>query len=264
MITRDDGKYISYEHMGEFITDEKWIHPSRVIGNTELIFVLCGRVFINEDGVEYSLGENDILILEPDKPHFGYLESGGNGEKVSFYWLHFDTDIPLPTKYLHGDGNELYDIKHFLRKLLHLSSTPSSGGIKDALTYSVFCELESLTGEKIGEKRSIIKKVTELVRINIDKQITVDSISKYFGYSTSYMGKLFFSSTGTHLKDYIATERMKRAKDMLLTTELSVKEVSKEVFPGSYNSFIKFFIYHEGISPSEFRQRYYSTHRNNK
>lgn len=264
MIKREDGKFAEYENMGEFVTAERWIHPSRVIDSTELICVLDGRVFINEDGTEYALDDKSILILEPGKPHFGYLESGGGGEKVSFYWLHFRTDMPLPGKLFRDGGSDFYDIKHLLRKLLHTSSVSSSGGIRDALTYAIFCELEMLAGEKTRESRAIIKKVTELVRMNIDKPITVSSIATNFGYNSDYMGKLFRASCGIGLGEYIASERVKRAKDLLLTTELSVKEIAAAVFPGSYNSFIKFFIYHASISPTDFRKRYYGTHRNNK
>lgn len=52
-------KYIS---SGRFISRGQWIHPRRTISSNEIIFVLEGTVNINEDGKEYSLVKNDVLV----------------------------------------------------------------------------------------------------------------------------------------------------------------------------------------------------------
>ena len=49
---------------------------------------------------------------------------------------------------------------------------------------------------------------------------------------------------GKNCKKYIASERMKIAKDMLITTNMSVKQIAYELGFSSENLFIKFFIYH--------------------
>ena len=53
-------------------------------------------------------------------------------------------------------------------------------------------------------------------------------------------------------------------KDLLLTTDMSVKQISRELgYSGEY-LFIKFFTYHEKISPAAFKAKYCNTHINNK
>ena len=57
---------------------------------------------------------------------------------------------------------------------------------------------------------------------------------------------------------------MNYAKDLLLTTDLSVKEIAAQMEFAEENLFIKYFIYHEEISPVKFRNKYFNTHMNNK
>jgi AraC-like DNA-binding protein len=57
---------------------------------------------------------------------------------------------------------------------------------------------------------------------------------------------------------------MKLAKDLLLTTDMSVKQISRELGYSEENLFIKFFTYHEKISPAAFKAKYCNTHINNK
>ena len=62
---------ITYCSAGKFVSQGEWIHPDRVINSYELIFVLSGTVYINEDNVDYQLKKNEILLLSPTAHHFG-------------------------------------------------------------------------------------------------------------------------------------------------------------------------------------------------
>ena len=66
------------------------------------------------------------------------------------------------------------------------------------------------------------------------------------------------------LKEYLAVQKIKLAKDLLLTTDMNVKQISKELGYSEENLFIKFFSYHEKISPTAFKAKYSNTHINNK
>ena len=78
------------------------------------------------------------------------------------------------------------------------------------------------------------------------------------------MGKYFKKIYGIGLKDYLTSQRIKAAKDFLLTTDLSMKQISRELGYSEENLFIKFFTYHEKISPTAYKARYCNTHINNK
>ncbi len=260
MLIFDQNKSFSYEMIGEFRSSGTWSHPRRTIKSIEVILVLEGEVHIAEEEKEYSLYPDDIIILEPDKEHFGFKEST---VPTAFYWFHFHTDMPLPFKTL--TGAEVYEIKKQLKKLLHLANTPSySSNSADALSFLIFEELSQLGGIEASSNLGLVSEIKEYIRRNLLKGATVAEISSHFGYNPDYIGKLFKNTVGVGLKEYISAEKLKPAKDMLLTTSKTVKQIASYLGFSDENLFIKFFTYHEGCSPTAYRSKYYNTHINNK
>ncbi len=260
MIQLDTGNYFSYDMIGEFHSDGDWVHPRRVIGSYELILVLMGTVPIAEDGTEYTLKRNQLLLLEPGLTHYGFRTVT---EPTAFYWFHFFTDLKPPLKTYTGDV--VYEIKQLLKRLLHITNTPGySQAAKDASAYLIFEELLLLARRECRSRPALISSITEYIRLHLTQGVTVAEIARQFDYNSDYIGKLFRKVYGLGLKEYIDLEKMKLARDLLLTTSLNVKQIAQELGYQEENLFVKFFLYHEKISPTAFRGKYYNTHINNK
>ena len=260
MIKFENGKYFSYDMIGEFHSSGEWIHPKRRINSFEVILVLEGTVYIAEETREYALQKNQLLLLEPFKEHYGYKAVS---EPTAFYWFHFFTDLKIPLKSY--NGTDIYEIKQLLKKLLHISNSPIySSAAADSAGYLVFEELIRLSLEENTSNQALVAKITEYIRNNIKNGVTVSNIADHFGYNADYIGKYFKRIHGIGLKEYLAVQKIKFAKDFLLTTDMSVKQISRELGYSEENLFIKFFTYHERISPAAFKAKYCNTHINNK
>lgn len=260
MLTFEDG-YITYEKIGKFTLKNEWTHPRRIIESSELIVVISGTLYIGEDGTDYVLGENDAIILDSGRVHYGTRPTS---EPLSFYWLHFRTDIPAPFKTL--VGAEMHDVKYFLKKLLHISNTKGTSTEEiEALTLLILKEAQRRYLAAKDSPPAIIGLVKEYVRNSISSpRCCISSVAEEFGYNRDYLGKLFFRHCGESLKDYIAKSRIAFAENLLLTTNMSIKELASELGYGDENAFVKFFKYHKRISPTSFRNLYFNTHVNNK
>lgn len=260
MIQFNDGSYFSYEMIGEFHSEGEWIHPTRVIKSWELILVLEGTVYLREEDREYALEPNQMILLEPG------LEHGGTREvcaPTAFYWFHFYTDRPLPFKIY--TGAEVYEVKQMMRRLLHIANTPGfPAEAADAQGYLIYEELRQRCLEEHPANRVQINQIIEYIKINSRRDLTAGEVASHFSYHPDYIGRLFRKNLGIGLKEYLTAQRLKLAKDLLLTTDLTVKQISSELGYASENLFIKFFLYHEKISPTAFRNRYYNTHMNNR
>ena len=260
MITFDDGKYFEYASMGEFRTDNDWIHGSRIIDSYELIAVLDGVVHIQEEDISYSLGKGDMIILEPGKPHRGFRVSS---PPTAFYWLHFVTDMTVPFKVY--KGADMYDIKLLLKRLLHISNTPLyRQNDFDTAAYMIFRELFVAAESGVENSTALSYRIAEHIRINTDITLTAAHIARYFGYNVDYIGKVFKKCFGTGIKEYICAQKITKAKNLLIMTDMPVKQIAASVGYSDDNLFVKFFKYHEEISPTAFRNRYKGTHMNNK
>lgn len=88
MITLNENGTLKYVSSGLFQSDGSWIHPRGIIETYEIIFMYEGTAYICEDGTEYILHPDDVLILDPGREHYGFRVSE---EYVSFSWLHFKT-----------------------------------------------------------------------------------------------------------------------------------------------------------------------------
>ena len=260
MIKTDNNQYFKSSTIGEFQSKDEWIHPDIIVPTYELIFVLDGEVHIQEENTEYSLYPNELIILEPDKRHLGFKKST---VYTSFYWFHFYTNMEIPCKTL--KSHDFYDIKYLLKRLLHISNTPTYlESAADSAGLMILEELISLAASGMMSNRALIGKISEYVRINIKNNVTVAEVADHFGYNPDYIGKLFKEYFDTGLKSFIVSEKTKMAKDMLFTTNMTVKQIASQLGFSTENNFIKFFTYHERISPTKFRDKYAKTHINNR
>ncbi|MBQ2841018.1 MAG: AraC family transcriptional regulator [Oscillospiraceae bacterium] len=263
MVRIDDRINLQYVSAGLFSTSQQWIHPRRIIDSYEIIYVTRGNVHIEEDGVEYSLKSGDVLLLRPGVLHTGSRMSEG---EVEFFWVHFitdDIDYFCLDKVTSARGE--YITLNLFRGLLHIANTVSMPEYaRDLSCGSIIAHLASMGNGKEAASTTVFSKISEWVRMNIRQNMKVRDIAEMFGYNKTYISRLFKKHSGLTLKDYIDKERINCAKELLLTTDTSVKDIAYELGFGDENLFVKFFKYHEKMSPTNFRNMYFKIHMNNK
>lgn len=260
MLFFDDNNF-SFGYAGELVTEEPYIHVRRVLKKSfEIIYVTKGILYMEEDGIKYELTPNQILVLEQGKFQGGYkVHEGG----TAFYWMHYHTDnLPIPLKLYTGD--EYHEVKSLFKKLLHVYSTHTYGKCaKDALALCIYEELKKISKSEKSFP-PIINKITEYVKRNLEKKLTVSSIANKFGYNPDYLSRVFYNATGITLKEHIIDTKLKEAKNYLLTTDLPLKQIAGKLGFEDENLFIKFFSYHEKQAPTACRNSYFNSRILNK
>ena len=84
---------------------------------------------------------------------------------------------------------------------------------------------------------------------------TLEEVAQYAGYSPTYFSRIFREDTGMTFKEYLNTLRVERARTLLLTTELTVTEISAMLGCNDQSYFCKLFRRATGLSPDKFRKR---------
>ena len=243
---------MSYLNGGLFDCTGEWIHPKRTIESNELIYVRRGQVFIEEDGTEYVLGENDIILLERGKTHFGTKKT----ENVAFYWFHFSEDIP--TKLVRSAAPQ---VSVLIRQLFHYENSPQyPRRTLDLMLELILTEIAVASSEHTASALS--EQICEWVRINSNRKIAVSEISAKYKYNADYLSRLIKQKKGVTLEKYIIKQRLDYCKKMLLSSENNISEIAAICGFESYQLFLKFFEYHEKMSPSAYRRLYSGIHMN--
>ena len=243
---------------GKFISHGEWIHPDRVIDSNEIIFVTKGEVYINENGTEYHVRPDEILILEPNLRHFGYKAS----TNTEFFWLHWygSPDIDLHIK--HRKIENPYNISLYLRQLLDARLTHKTSEGMDYLTRLILIELYSNSKQPNANRTA--EKIAAWIEANCHTAITEMQIASQFGYNADYLNRLFKSNFSKTIKQYINNKRIEHIKGLMLRGELPLKEIAIRSGFSEYKYFLKFFKYHEKITPTQFYKQYTKMHINSR
>lgn len=96
-------------------------------------------------------------------------------------------------------------------------------------------------------------KAVEYVYDHYQERINTSKIAEYIHVSSNYLGKLFYSTTGEYLTDFISRIRVEKAQVLLAESKLSIGEVAAAVGIGDQRYFAKLFKKYCGVTPKEYR-----------
>lgn len=122
--------------------------------------------------------------------------------------------------------------------------------------------LENMLGAvENGRQRSvntILVSAVDYVNSNYTKDLTLEEVAYEVNVSPFYLSKLFKQKLNKNFIDYIADQRINKAKELLKHTNKSMKEISYLVGYNNQTYFCKVFKKVVGISAGEYRERNYS------
>lgn len=243
---------------GKFISSDEWIHPDRTIDSHEIIFVTKGIVYINDNGNEYALGPDELLLLEPNVRHFGYKKS----TNTEFFWLHFKSNSNTEYTFKHIKAENPYTLSLYCREMLDALVLSKPHETLDYLTRLILVELSINTGNQ--SKNPAVEKIAAWIKANNNIPVTETQIADIFGYNTDYINRIFKASFKKTIKQYINEERIKYIKTLMLYDNLPLKEVAIKSGFTEYKYFLKFFKYHEKVTPTEFYRQFSKIHINSR
>ncbi|MGE4484405.1 MAG: helix-turn-helix domain-containing protein [Oscillospiraceae bacterium] len=98
------------------------------------------------------------------------------------------------------------------------------------------------------------EKIKRYIDQNLTKDISLSSISEYVGYSPTYVSKIFRQQYGISYIDYLNSNRVSLAKELLVTTEFSIKEIGFQVGFNNLQSYFRIFKKYTSTTPLQFRE----------
>ena len=104
------------------------------------------------------------------------------------------------------------------------------------------------------EKAQEVEASLQYIQEHLMEPITLEEISHQAGYSPYHFTRLFKSHMGIPLFYYVSALRMQKAKDLLLHTDFTIRDIALEVGHQSLGTFTTRFTEKVGISPAAFRQ----------
>ena len=241
------------------------IDKGRVLNEYQLLYITEGEgVFNSAHAKDVPLKAGDLFLLFPGEWHT-YYPTGKHGWKS--YWIGFkgknvddrvkagflSVDKPIYHVGFSADIIRLYEEAYkraqeeapYLQQIL--------AGIVNHLVGLMYALERSMELSKDHTRVDMINLARLRIRESLEVDLTIQQIAEELGVSYSNFRKLFKEFTGISPALYQQDLRLQRAKELLATTTLSIKEIAYRLRFESPDYFSSKFKIKTGKKPSEFR-----------
>ena len=107
---------------------------------------------------------------------------------------------------------------------------------------------------KNTELNTPIKTALDYIGLHYKEAVTLEELADISGLSPNYFSSMFKEQVGETYIDYLTELRLMQAKELLLTTHRTVKEIANEIGYLDDKYFRKLFKNRFGVIPSQFRK----------
>ncbi|MDD6058718.1 MAG: response regulator [Clostridiales bacterium] len=219
-----------------------------------------------------SCGYEENYPIETEQKLFACLEAGDVSGAVSeadrFYsWMigsyaKETMDIKLKAlefvlfaeKISYASGGDTYRFTARHDYLLSLLECRNYDELRAWFLGKIREAAKGVVGNKENTYKRCVEQAMEYIKAQYHKSITLDDVSRQVNVSPYYFSKLFKDETGENFIDYLTSMRMEKAKELLMTTDKSMKEICSQVGYQDPNYFSRAFKKNVGVTPTEYKE----------
>jgi AraC-like DNA-binding protein len=236
----------------------------RVLHEYQINYITEGAgVFENKYG-KFSVKQGSILFTFPGVWHrykpltkTGWIENyiGFEGKIARELFNHPRFTAKQPVLQI-GIKEELLDTYLKIFDLVEKEQPGfqqiASGMVMKLLGYIIsFDKQKGFAGKRIAK---VIDEARFMIRQHVEKEIDLEKMAEQLNIGYSHFRQMFKKYTGISPGQYHLQLRIIRAKELLISTEKSIKEISYDLGFQSIYYFSNMFKKKEGMNPSSFRK----------
>ncbi len=267
---------LKYNNCGNLISKQEFQHHRRTFDTYVLILVNTGTLYINQNGIEYAVKENQYIFLNQQEEHFGFKPSIGD---LSYFWVHFkpESNYFIAENEIYNFENDLYNyfiipeygvITSSKQTFIFFNQLIALATVKNAyshiqLNFALSLLVMEISKEYINtlnnDKNDIpssIIKIKEWIRTNYYKNLSVKNIANEFGYNSDYISYLFKKHTNQTIISFINQTRIEISKQLLVNEHINIKEAAFSCGFTDDKYFSRTFKKYTGVSPLEYKKTF--------
>lgn len=242
------------------------LQKGRILNEYQLLYLTEGEgIFQSTNQKPTRIKEGDLFLLFPGEWHTYHplLQKGWKSYWIGFKGRNVDDRVRAgflsPTKPIYhvGFSSEivhLYDEAFVKAKEEAAYSQQTLAGIVNHLVGLMYSLERNIALNKDYNYADIMNRARLRIRESLESSLTIQKIAEELGIGYSNFRKLFKEYTGVAPAMYQQELRLQRAKEMLSTTNLSIKEIAYRLNFDSPDYFSAKFKIKTGRKPSDFRK----------
>ncbi|GAA0730112.1 AraC family transcriptional regulator [Clostridium malenominatum] len=210
----------------------------------QLILPIHGMLYIETNYKKLTLKDEHLFFLPPDCEHSFRADKSNE-------FLVLDISNNMLNKYdmekMVGGREVLFDDKWKAIRYLLLNEADNKKSSSSINNLFLYCYhfIED------GSMADSIKYINE----HFTEDIDLKKLAAIEHYNISYYSEWFKNKMKVSPVEYIQNLRVKKSKELLLSTNLTILQISQMVGYEHNSSFTRVFKYLEKISPTEFRRK---------
>lgn len=246
---------------GNYFREKHW-HRS-----VEIFAVLDGHLefYINEEDTHLEAGE--FIIVNSNEIHSIQAQDANQTVVLQIPLKIFEkyyTDNQFIC-FTHGERAQDAQMLELIREMYEIYGRKKSGyELKVQSNFYMLIYLMVTKYRKTEVSAEIIRKrknlsklsvITNYIKDNYTKEMSLESLATVFGYSPAYLSRMFQKYAGTNYKAYLQSVRVEYAFKELVNTTMSISEIAENNGFADNRAFSKAFRKKYGILPSEYRKK---------
>ncbi len=231
----------------------------------KIIHVLSGKGTILIKDSVYPIESNNIYILDSQTLHYVCSKSGQDFT-VNVLYLDRDQLVRIMQNLDNTLGefeNSAYaldeigtnKIKDIFSRIALFKEPADIFVVEKMLTLFRICSENS---QPIITNNTATNRILRYISQNLSKKLDLDIISESLHTSVWYLCHTFKETTGFTIKEYIRLSRIRKAQDLLATTDYSISSISEMCGFDSFSFFSRIFSKETGETPSAYRKSHAS------
>jgi AraC-like DNA-binding protein len=109
---------------------------------------------------------------------------------------------------------------------------------------------------RVSKQKTAIQQVLGYMHEHYDTDLSLQHVADRFGMSPSQLSRTFKEETETHFGDYLIHYRMEKAKEFLVHTDMSIKEISEKLCYTTVQNFTRIFKQTAHVPPGQYRKQF--------
>ena len=237
---------------------------NRIIWDRHHKDIMCHRLYLPISGKGHlSLARAEVELL-PGRlyllPAFSVMKSYIE-EEIDKYYVHFRSNLPVLDMYAYISGSysvEADDSTAALMETVLENYTKSSVSATMKVSGAMSILLSDFLGGIRAGAASIPKfsEVLDYIDGHYTENIRLDELAAIMRVSTMYFSNSFKKAFNVSPKQYVLNKRLVKSQELLIDSELSIKDIAYAVGFENENYFSEFFSAKMGISAVKFRNRH--------
>lgn len=223
-----------------------------------LMYCVDGSAILKREDEEIRFGAHDLYVMFPnEKINYTTLP----GSHWTSWWVGIYgslTDSLMEMLGVTKDNpfihiRDTYTMEYLMKEIYDTSlNTDTSSKMKCvSLLYELFSFLMKDAGSTY--KSDIISDAQNIIEHNLGGQVSVADLAEKLNINPSYLTRIFKQKLSKSPKEYIIDHKIKRAKELLKYTDVSITDIARSVGFDDPLYFSRLFKKRTNLTPTEYR-----------